>query len=172
MHAIMLCCPVGNMGKRDHGSGSLCLWPCMSQAHNWCAAASDRVPPCDTVSAWCACPGRAHARVRGQMHRAMRDLSFVDVVPLDTLLEVLASDSPPVALRVHRLLVPSYFPGPVDGPACVAALLRQSPEVSPLSRYFICTPLNGPAWIDRGPTRAASLKFWYGALEQPSVAHT
>ncbi len=61
----------------------------------------------------------------------MRDLSFVDVVPLDTLLDVLASDSPQVAQRVHRLLLPSYFPGPEDGPACVAALLRQSPEVRP-----------------------------------------
>lgn len=61
--------------------------------------------------------------------RSLRDLSFVDVVPLDTLLDVLATDSAPVAERVHRLLVPSYFPGPEDGPACVAALLRQCPEV-------------------------------------------
>ncbi|BDA48499.1 Condensin-2 complex subunit G2 [Coccomyxa sp. Obi] len=59
---------------------------------------------------------------------SLRDLSFVDVVPLDTLLNVLATDSAPVAQRVHRLLVPSYFPGPEDGPACVAALLRQCPE--------------------------------------------
>ncbi len=61
--------------------------------------------------------------------RSLRDLSFVDVVPLDTLLDVLATDSAPVAQRVHRLLLPSYFPGPEDGPACVAALLRQCPEV-------------------------------------------
>lgn len=63
------------------------------------------------------------------MHRSMRNLSFVDVVPLDTLLDALASDSSQVAQRVHRLLLPSYFSGPEEGPACVAALLRQSPEV-------------------------------------------
>ncbi|CAL8463631.1 g3165 [Coccomyxa elongata] len=70
---------------------------------------------------------------------SLRDLSFVDVVPLDTLLDVLATDCAPVAQRVHRLLVPSYFPGPEDGPACVAALLRQCPEAGKV----FCTQLAG-----------------------------
>jgi condensin-2 complex subunit G2 len=59
----------------------------------------------------------------------VRDLSFVDVVPLDALLGAMAEDAAPVAQRVHRLLLPSYFPGPAEGIACVAALLRQYPEV-------------------------------------------
>ncbi len=60
----------------------------------------------------------------------MRDLSVVDVVPLDVLLEALGSDARPVAERVHRLLLPSYFGSPEEGPACIAALLRQNPEVA------------------------------------------
>ena len=60
----------------------------------------------------------------------MRDLSVVDVVPLDVLLEVLGSDARPVAERLHRLLLPSYFGSPEEGPACVAALLRQNAEVA------------------------------------------
>ena len=51
------------------------------------------------------------------------------MVPLDALLAVMAEDSAPVAQRIHRLLLPSYFPGPEQGVVCVAALLRQSPEV-------------------------------------------
>ena len=61
--------------------------------------------------------------------RAVRGLSVVEVVPLDGLLGALGSDGRPVAERLHRLLLPSYFPGPDEGPACVAALLRQQPEV-------------------------------------------
>lgn len=64
------------------------------------------------------------------MCRTVRDLSVVAVVPLDVLLEVLGSDARPVAERMHRLLLPSYFGGPEDGPACIAALLRQNPEVA------------------------------------------
>ena len=67
---------------------------------------------------------------RGGLCRTVRDLSVVDVVPLDVLLEVLGSEARPVAERVHRLLLPSYFGRPEDGPACVAALLRQHPEVA------------------------------------------
>ena len=55
---------------------------------------------------------------------------MVDVVPLDVLLEVLGGDARPVAERVHRLLLPSYFGSPEEGPACTAALLRQNPEVA------------------------------------------
>ena len=61
--------------------------------------------------------------------RAVRGLSVVEVVPLDALLGALGSDARPVAERLHRLLLPSYFPGPEEGPACVAALLRHQPEV-------------------------------------------
>jgi len=65
--------------------------------------------------------------------RTVRDLSVVNVVPLDVLLEVLSSDARPIAERVHRLLLPSYFAGPEEGPACMAALLRKSPEVPTLT---------------------------------------
>lgn len=61
----------------------------------------------------------------------MRGLSVVEVAPLDALLDILASDARPVAERVQRLLLPSYFGGPEEGPACMAALLRQHPEVRP-----------------------------------------
>jgi len=63
----------------------------------------------------------------------VRDLSVISVVPLDVLLEVLSSDARPIAERVHRLLLPSYFAGPEEGPACMAALLRQIPEVPALT---------------------------------------
>ena len=63
----------------------------------------------------------------------MRELSVINVVSLDVLLEVLSNDARPVAERVHRLLLPSYFAGPEEGPACMAALLRQSPEVPTLT---------------------------------------
>ena len=66
-----------------------------------------------------------------RMRRTVRDLSVIDVVPLDALLEVLGGDARPVAQRVHRLLLPSYFSGPEEGPACMAALLRRNPEVRP-----------------------------------------
>ena len=74
----------------------------------------------------------------------MRDLSVTNVVPLDVLLEVLSSDARPVAERVHRLLLPFYFAGPEEGPACMAALLRQSPEVptltdGALNEYHLCS---------------------------------
>ena len=65
--------------------------------------------------------------------RTVRNLSVVNVVPLDVLLEVLSSDARPIAERVHRLLLPSYFAGLEEGPACMAALLRQSPEVPTLT---------------------------------------
>ena len=59
----------------------------------------------------------------------VRGLSFVDVAPLADLLEALGAEPPEVARRLHRLLAPSYWPGREAGPACVAALLRQSPAV-------------------------------------------
>ena len=71
-------------------------------------------------------------RVREAVHgvrRTVRGLSVVDIVPLDVLLEVLGGDARPVAERLHRLLLPSYFGVVEEGPACVAALLRQHPEV-------------------------------------------
>jgi hypothetical protein len=66
------------------------------------------------------------------MHRAVRGLSFLDCAPLDALLEALALDLAPVAAPLQRLLAPSYFPGPAEGPACVAALLRQAPQARAL----------------------------------------
>lgn len=47
---------------------------------------------------------------------------------METLVQAMATDSAQVAGRIQRLLLPSYFPGPEEGPALVAALLRQSPQ--------------------------------------------
>lgn len=41
----------------------------------------------------------------------MRELHFVDIVEVQQLLEVMAHDAAPVAERIQRLLLPSYFPG-------------------------------------------------------------
>lgn len=38
-------------------------------------------------------------------------LQFYEVVPVPTLLEVLAADAPAVAQRVQRLVLPFYFSG-------------------------------------------------------------
>ena len=41
----------------------------------------------------------------------MRELHFVDVVDVEQLLEAMGQDVAPVADRIQRLLLPSYFPG-------------------------------------------------------------
>ena len=73
--------------------------------------------------------------------RAVAGLSFTDMVPLDALLGALAADAPPVAARLQRLLLPSFLPGPEAGPACLAQLLRASPQAG---RAF-CACLAGEA---------------------------
>ena len=78
------------------------------------------------------------------MCRTVRDLSVIDVVPLDVLLEVLGCDARAVAERVHRLLLPSYFSGPEEGPACMAALLRRNPEVRSCAPHSKRWAMNGP----------------------------
>ena len=113
-----------------------CLWKCCGRC--WAALLAraqgayslhatlhggDFAPPTSNYLALWLTPASACAC------RTVRDLSVVEVVPLDALLGALGSDARPVAERLHRLLLPSYFPGPEEGPACVAALLRQQPEV-------------------------------------------
>jgi hypothetical protein len=60
--------------------------------------------------------------------RGVRALRWHDVVGVQKLLEVMATDVPAVSERVQRLLLPSYFPDAAAGPALVAALLRASPH--------------------------------------------
>lgn len=60
--------------------------------------------------------------------RGIRALRWHDVVAPQRLLDVMASDVPPVSERIQRLLLPSYLPDLESGPALVAALLRTSPD--------------------------------------------
>ena len=50
--------------------------------------------------------------------RRVRELHFVDIVEVQQLLEVMAQDAAPVAERIQRLLLPSYFPGIFKTCAC------------------------------------------------------
>ncbi|KAK9830117.1 hypothetical protein WJX72_009857 [[Myrmecia] bisecta] len=68
---------------------------------------------------------------------SVRALHFVDIVALDTLLDVMATDAPPVSERIQRLLLPSYFPDVEEGPARVAALLRTCPEAGKAFCQFL-----------------------------------
>ncbi|KAL3138948.1 hypothetical protein ABBQ32_005760 [Trebouxia sp. C0010 RCD-2024] len=63
----------------------------------------------------------------------VRELHFVDIVDVEELLGAMAQDVPQVAHRIQKLLLPSYFPDGNEGPARVAALLRQNP---PAGRAF------------------------------------
>lgn len=45
------------------------------------------------------------------MCRRVRELHFVDIVEVEQLLQAMAQDLPPVAYRIQKLLLPSYFPG-------------------------------------------------------------
>ena len=45
------------------------------------------------------------------LHRRVRELHFVDIVDVEQLLEALGQDVAPVADRLQRLLLPSFFPG-------------------------------------------------------------
>ena len=45
-----------------------------------------------------------------------RGLHFWEVVDLDTLLQAMVEDTAPeVVSKLHRLLLPSYYPGPEEG---------------------------------------------------------
>ncbi|XP_021751397.1 uncharacterized protein LOC110717066 [Chenopodium quinoa] len=60
----------------------------------------------------------------------VRGFQFNKVVNLDVLLTTLANDQPPVAQRIVRLLLPSYFPSKVNvAEACtrVITLIKRSP---------------------------------------------
>ena len=59
--------------------------------------------------------------------RSLAGLSILDMCKLDQLVEAMALDAPGVAVRLHRLLFPTYFPSGEEGPAHVAQLLRQNP---------------------------------------------
>lgn len=60
---------------------------------------------------------------------ASRSLHFYDVVALPQLLDVMAHDAPPVARRIHQILLPSYFPNVQEGAVseCAAARLHDWP---------------------------------------------
>ena len=45
------------------------------------------------------------------MRRRVHELHFVDVVDVGQLLDALGQDVAPVAERIQKLLLPSYFPG-------------------------------------------------------------
>ena len=53
--------------------------------------------------------------------------------------------------RLQRLLQPSYYPGPDEGPALVAALLRQSPAAGATFCAALAGCLHPPA---------GGLRFW------------
>ncbi|XP_057761176.1 uncharacterized protein LOC130981617 [Arachis stenosperma] len=60
----------------------------------------------------------------------VRNFQFNKVVELDSLLSILASDQPPVAQKITKLLMPSYFPSKVPiEEACnrCITLMRRSP---------------------------------------------
>ncbi|KAE9606816.1 putative condensin-2 complex subunit G2 [Lupinus albus] len=60
----------------------------------------------------------------------IRNFQFNKVVELDVLLSVLATDQPPVAQRITKLLIPSYFPSKVPiKEACnrCISLVKRSP---------------------------------------------
>ncbi len=43
--------------------------------------------------------------------RHVKELHFVNVVPLDVLLEAMTTDCSAVSARIQKVLLPSYFPG-------------------------------------------------------------
>ena len=54
-----------------------------------------------------------------------RTLHFYEVVPLDVLLAVMASDVPAVSQRIQQMLVPSYFPNPTEGSVSTGSVPAQ-----------------------------------------------
>ena len=51
--------------------------------------------------------------------RRVRELHFVDIVDVQQLLDVMGQDVAPVAQRIQKLLLPSYFPGALHCQALV-----------------------------------------------------
>ena len=47
--------------------------------------------------------------------RHVKELHFVDVIPLDVLLEAMTTDCSAVSARIQKVLLPSYFPGELSG---------------------------------------------------------
>ena len=47
--------------------------------------------------------------------RHVKELHFVDVVPLEVLLEAMTTDCSAVSARIQKVLLPSYFPGEMPG---------------------------------------------------------
>lgn len=58
----------------------------------------------------------------------MSVLSVTNLVTPEDLLAAMATETPAVCGKIHRLLLPSYFPNAEEGPALVAYLLRTSPS--------------------------------------------
>lgn len=59
--------------------------------------------------------------------RRVSALSVTSLVQPEALLAALAQEGPSVRRRLHRLLLPSYYPDAETGPATVAYLLRAAP---------------------------------------------
>lgn len=72
-----------------------------------------------------------------------RSLHFYEVVPLAELLQVMAVDAPAVSARVQSILLPSYFPGPEEGAARVAALLKANPAAGKACKALPATGRGG-----------------------------
>lgn len=58
-------------------------------------------------------PDTSYAHQAHFMRRRVRELHFVDIVDVEQLLEAMGQDVAPIALRIQKLLLPSYFPGTV-----------------------------------------------------------
>ncbi len=65
-------------------------------------------------------------------------MAVTDIASPEDLLSALGQESPAVAARIQRLLLPSYFPNIEDGPALVAYLLRSRPEAGLAFCDFLC----------------------------------
>ncbi len=59
--------------------------------------------------------------------RCVRDVHYWELVPLDALLQLIATDTNAVSSKIQALLLPSFFPNLEEGPAFVVALLRKHP---------------------------------------------
>lgn len=61
------------------------------------------------------------------LYRRVAALSVTEIVSPEDLLHALAVETPLVANRLQKLLLPSYFPNAEEGPSLVAYLLRTRP---------------------------------------------
>ncbi|KAF5833222.1 condensin II non structural maintenance of chromosomes subunit-domain-containing protein [Dunaliella salina] len=79
-----------------------------------------------------------------------RVIHFYDVVPLEGLLAVMASDAPSVSHKVQQVLVPTYFPNPQEGSEGL---------------------VSGASGCDDPECQAEETDVWLMASDAPSVSH-